>query len=85
MPSKRGKRFSESEISAALADTEKMSAAEVSKKHGVSQNTLYRWKSERSQTAAKQSRTLKDLELENATLKRVLGEQALELYILRHK
>jgi len=85
MSSKRGKRFSESEIAAALADVEKMSAAEASKKHGVSQNTLYRWKSERSQTAAKQSRSLKELELENATLKRVLGEQALELYILRHK
>lgn len=53
--------------------------AELCRKHGISQNTFYLWKRKFSGMETDDIRRLKELEAENAALKRIVANQALEL------
>src|SRR5690606_40972201 len=53
--------------------------AEVSKKLGVSENTYHRWRAQYGGMKADQAKRLKELEKENARLKRIVAEQAVEI------
>ncbi len=75
----KGKRFSESQILAVLKEGEAgMPVAELLRKHGISQSTYYQWKSRYSGMDASQLTRVKELEAENAKLKRMYAELALE-------
>jgi len=53
-------------------------AAEVCREHGISQATLYNWKKRYGGMEASDLKRLKDLEAENAKLKRMYAELALD-------
>ena len=53
------------------------------RKIGVTEQTYYRWRREYGGMKVDQARRLKDLEKENARLKRVVADQALDLSILK--
>ena len=53
------------------------------RKIGVTEQTYYRWRREYGGMKVDQARRLKGLEKENARLKRVVADQALELSILK--
>jgi putative transposase len=55
----------------------------VSKKIGVSDFTYYRWRKEYGGMRVDQARRLKELEQENASLKKVVAEFALDNAILK--
>jgi putative transposase len=55
----------------------------VSKKIGVSDYTYYRWRKEYGGMRVDQARRLKDLEQENARLKKVVADFALDNAILK--
>jgi len=57
--------------------------AQVSKTLGVTEQTYYRWRKEYGGVKADQARRLRDLERENARLKRLLAEAELDKAILR--
>jgi transposase-like protein len=57
--------------------------AQVCRKLGVSEQTYYRWRKEYGGVRTDQARRLKDLERENARLKRLLAEAELDKAILR--
>jgi len=57
--------------------------AQVSKTLGVTEQTYYRWRKEYGGIKSDQARRLKDLERENARLKRLLAEAELDKAILR--
>ena len=57
--------------------------AQVSKALSVTEQTYYRWRKEYGGVKADQARRLKDLERENARLKRLLAEAELDKAILR--
>jgi putative transposase len=57
--------------------------AEVCRKLGISEQTYYRWRKEYGSLRVDQVRRLKDLERENARLKKPVAEQALDLAILK--
>jgi putative transposase len=57
--------------------------AQVSKSLGVTEQTYYRWRKEYGGIKSDQARRLKDLERENARLKRLLAEAELDKAILR--
>ena len=57
--------------------------AEVSKKLGVSENTYHRWRAQYGGMKAEQAKRLKELEKENARLKRIVAEQAVDISILK--
>ena len=59
------------------------SIAEVSKKLGVSENTFHRWRAQYGGMRTNEAKRLRDLEKENARLKRIVADQAVDISILR--
>ena len=78
-------RFSEEQIVKILQEAQsgQLSQAEVCRNHGVSQNTFYLWKRKYSGLETRDVRHLRDLESENAQLKRLLAERDLEIDAVR--
>ena len=60
-----------------------LSVGEVCRKLEVSQHTYYRWRREYGGLKVDQAKRLKDLERENARLKKLVADQALDNAILR--
>ena len=74
----RKSRFTESQILAILSEGETgLAVAEVCRKHGISSATYYQWKSKYAGMSANELKRVKELEAENARLKRMYAELAL--------
>jgi putative transposase len=81
-------RFSAEQIVNKLRQAEVLLAqgqtiAQISKSLGITEQTYYRWRKEYGGIKSDQARRLKDLERENARLKRLLAEAELDKAILR--
>ncbi len=73
------KRFSEEQIIGFLREAEAgMPIAELCHKHGFSEASYYLWRSKFGGMSVSDDKRLKELELENARLKRLLAESLLE-------
>ncbi len=59
------------------------SVSQVSKKLGVCEQTYYRWRKEYGGLEVDQAKKLKELERENARLKKLVAEQSLDIDILK--
>jgi putative transposase len=57
--------------------------AQVCKKIGVTDQTYYRWRNEYGGMRVDQAKRLKELEKENAQLKKLVADQALDISILK--
>ena len=57
--------------------------ADFARKHGVSEATLYNWKAKYGGMDVPEARRIKQLEDENAKLKKLLAEQMLDEAALR--
>jgi len=57
--------------------------AQVCKKIGVTDQTYYRWRSEYGGMRVDQAKRLKELEKQNAQLKKLVADQALDISILK--
>lgn len=78
------KRFTEEQIIGVLKEyAAGASMAELSRRHGVSENTLYRWKAKYGGMEVSEARRLRDLEAENTKLKRLLAEAELDKAALK--
>ena len=77
-------RFSEEKIIAMLKEAEAgVKTAELCRKHGISHATLYNWKAKYGGMDASQLRRLKELESENARLKKMYAELSLTHHALQ--
>ena len=75
----RKSKFTEAQIVAVLQEAEAgLPVAELLRKHGVSRPTYFNWKAKYGGTSVPELRRLKELEQENARLKRMYAELALE-------
>ena len=73
------KRFSEEQIIGILKENEAgVSVAELSRKHGVSDASIYKWKAKFGGMDVSEAKRLKGLEDENAKLKRLLADAMLD-------
>ena len=80
----RKSRFTEEQIVTILREHEAgATVAEVSRRHGVSEQTIYRWKQKYGGLVSSELQRLKALEAENARLKRLVAEQALDNQMLK--
>lgn len=78
------KRFTEEQIITVLREHEAgAKAADLARKHGVSEATLYDWKAKYGGMDVSDAKRLKALEDENAKLKKLLANQMLEASALR--
>ena len=57
--------------------------ADLCRKHGMSEGTFYAWKAKYSGMTVSDAKRLKELESENARLKKLLAESMLELEVSR--
>ena len=77
-------RFTEDQIIGVLKEHEAgAKTADLARKHGVSEATLYNWKARYGGLVVSEAKRLKQLEDENAKLKRLLAEQMLDAAALR--
>lgn len=73
------KRYSEEQIISILKQHEAgRSMVDLAREHGIAENTLYRWKSKFGGMAVNEAKRLRELEAENAKLKRLLAEAELD-------
>lgn len=72
-------RFTESQIVAILKQADAGRAVkELCREHGISEATFYNWKSKYGGLEASDLKRMKELEAENAKLKRMFADLALE-------
>ena len=78
------KRFSEEQIIMILKQAEGgLPIPELTRQHGISDGTYYRWKSKYGGMELSDAKRLKQLEDENRRLKRLVADQALDNQILK--
>jgi putative transposase len=78
------KRFTEEQIIQFLKEHEAgVSVADLTRQHGFAENTFYRWKSKYGGMEVSEAKRLRELEAENAKLKRLLAEEMLEKTALK--
>ena len=72
-------RFTETQIVAILNEAESgIKVNDVCRQHGISSSTYFKWKSKYGGMSASDLKRIKELEAENAKLKRMYAELALE-------
>jgi len=72
-------RFTETQIVAVLKEADAgKSVKEICRSHGISDATYYKWKSKYGGMEASDLKRVKELEAENARLKRLFADMALE-------
>lgn len=77
-------RFTEEQIIGILKEHQAgLSAAELCRKHGISDATFYTWRSKYGGMEVSEARRLKQLEDENAKLKKLLAEAMLDNAVLK--
>lgn len=75
----RKSRFTETQIVSILKDGDAgVPLADLVRKHGISRATYFNWKSKYAGATVADLRRMKELEAENATLKRMYADLALE-------
>ena len=75
----KGKRFSEEQIIRVLKEAEAgVKSSELCRRHGITEQTFYRWKSKYAGMQVREMRRLRQLEEENRQLKQVVADLTLD-------
>ena len=76
-------RFSEEQMVEMLREVDRTSVAEVAKKKGVSEQTLYNWRRHFAGLEPVDVKRLRQLEQENSRLKKLVVERDLEIEVMK--
>ena len=76
-------RYSDEQIVRILREADKTPIAEVAKRHGVSEQSIYGWRKRFGEMGTDEVKNLKALEQENARLKKLLAERDLEIEVMK--
>ena len=75
----KGKRYSTEQIIGILKEIEAgATVAETARKHGTSEATIYIWRKKFGGMEVSDARRLRELESENARLKKIVAQQMLD-------
>lgn len=79
------KRFTENQIVAAIKKQESgMTVKDISREYGISDATFYNWKAKYGGMEASDVAKLKELEKENAELKKMYAEASIDIRALKN-
>ena len=76
-------RFTEEQIVGILRDAAASTIEKTARQHGVSEQSIYRWKRQFGQMEVTDVRELRQLRQENVRLKKVLAERDLEVEVMK--
>ena len=76
-------RYTEEQIVRILRETDRDTIAEVAKRNGVSEASIYAWQKRFGEMKADDVRRLKELETENGRLKKLLAERDLAIEVMK--
>ena len=77
-------RFTEAQMVGILQEWDAgAKIAELARRHGITEQTLYRWKKKYGGLQVSEAKRLRALEEENRQLKRVVADQALNLQVVK--
>ena len=77
-------RFTEEQIIGILRQAESgVRVVDLCRQNGISDATFYKWRSKFGGMSISDATRLRQLEEENAQLKRLVGEQALDIVVLK--
>jgi putative transposase len=76
-------RYNEEQIVRILRETDRDTIAEVAKRNGVSEASIYGWQKRFGEMEGSDVKRLKILESENARLKKILAERDLEIEVMK--
>lgn len=81
----RKSKFTEEQIIAVLAEAEKREGTiiEVCEAHGISETTYYKWRAKYGGMEEKELKRLRELEVENSRLKKLLAEKVMDIDLMR--
>ena len=76
-------RYSEEQMVKIVREADAAPVAEVAKKHGISDVTIYAWRKRFGELEAVDVKRLRQLEQENAKLKKLVAERDLEIELMK--
>jgi putative transposase len=79
----RKARFTEEQMVAIMREADREPVAVVAKRHGISEQTIYVWRKRFGGLQSNDVRRLKQLEAENARLKKLVAERDLEIEVMK--
>jgi len=79
----RKSRFTDEQVVAILREADRDAMPTVAKRHGISEQTIYTWRRRFGTFQTDDVRRLKQLEAENARLKKLVAERDLEIEVMK--
>ena len=79
----RQSKFTDEQMVAIIREADREPVSGVAKRHAISEQTIYTWKKRFGGFQADDVRRLKQLEQENARLKKLVAERDLEIEVMK--
>jgi putative transposase len=79
----RKSRFTDEQMVGIVQEADRDPVDEVAKGHGISEQTLYTWRKRFGELRSEDVRRLRQLEAENARLKKLVAERDLEIEVMK--
>ena len=76
-------RFTEEQMVAIVREADREQVSVVAKRHGISEQTIYAWRKRFGELRSEDVRRLRQLETENARLKKLVAERDLEIEVMK--
>ena len=79
----RKSRYSEEQMVKILREADRTPVGEVAKRYGISEQTIYNWRKHFGGLESADVERLRQLEQENARLKKLVAERDLEIEVMK--